>query len=597
MRTLIAFCCLMVSVVAQHARADDDPDIEALWTQWQAGEKGAWGELWGLGPDARVLAHRLLYPDGTSFPEAPEGEGWFLVEAMEADAVPELVKAIKKSFTDDRIRLIELLPKNPMAAPAADVLLDIAIEEHDELREAAIAALAHAHAKPDYVIPELIRLAKQSDWSSGTRTEGSDRTADSAVNLLADFPDKRALSFLQSAVRFHPSAIVRESAIRALAENSKQRPWIRHSLVESLDDGAPTGTGAFGSGNVADQAMDAILHFPELRADTAAPLIGKLYRQSFEEWTISVDVFDLCEAICRCPMTDDDASELIHRKLRPLLEPDAYIRDDAEDIRVAAASVVLKWNPADRAAAEHLVTVLREETERDFSGPKGSRFPDIRAQAARGFERIGPAAGEWLPLLHKVMDRELERHPGSELAFATAWAIANIDPEDTDCLRVLKNANDEWYQRGLSWEQVTGVLGTRVALLTDLGQMLKQLQDSDFVFDNSDEEWFWLRLQPHAESVVPAIAQHFDSDDIVVRAAAVEALGYLRANTAVPQLIEHLHDSRAVVRAAAAKALGEYGPAARDAIPALREATGDDYLTVKYRAGEALAAIDAKTVE
>ena len=45
------------------------------------------------------------------------------------------------------------------------------------------------------------------------------------------------------------------------------------------------------------------------------------------------------------------------------------------------------------------------------------------------------------------------------------------------------------------------------------------------------------------------------------------------------------------MRAAVAKPLAAFGPAAVDAIPALEQATNDEFLTVQLRAEDALEAI------
>ncbi len=237
--------------------------------------------------------------------------------------------------------------------------------------------------------------------------------------------------------------------------------------------------------------------------------------------------------------------------------------------------------------------MLGDTTERDFSFPLGGRLPDVRAQAARGLARVGQESREWLPMLHDVMDREAEK-PRSEIAFETAWAIAQIDDTDEECLEVLRDAGHEFLvRRQISWSEIQRVLEGRASSLIDVDYVLVELADEDFLIRRRNDEWLWLRLQPHIAAVVPVLHEHVDSDRIHVRLAMAEALGRMKTLPAdvVPELVELLGDTRARVRAAAAEALTGFGPAAGDAIPALERAMQDDYLTVQFRAAEALEEI------
>lgn len=102
----------------------EDKSVEKLWTRWRAGQDGAYDQLLELGPETRALAGRTLNPEGETFPAWPEWEEASLLESMRADAVPEIIKAIKQSLPgDDRARFINHLASlGRMARPAGDVL-------------------------------------------------------------------------------------------------------------------------------------------------------------------------------------------------------------------------------------------------------------------------------------------------------------------------------------------------------------------------------------------------------------------------------------------------------------------------------------------
>src|SRR5437762_3093557 len=67
MRIPVVIYCVVIASAALPVLAADDPDIEALWTRWKAGDEDAYGQLNRLGPESRDLAHRILYPD-SGFP-------------------------------------------------------------------------------------------------------------------------------------------------------------------------------------------------------------------------------------------------------------------------------------------------------------------------------------------------------------------------------------------------------------------------------------------------------------------------------------------------------------------------------------------------
>jgi HEAT repeat protein len=107
------------------------------------------------------------------------------------------------------------------------------------------------------------------------------------------------------------------------------------------------------------------------------------------------------------------------------------------------------------------------------------------------------------------------------------------------------------------------------------------------------------RIGPSAESCVQAISKLYSSDkeDDFQRLSCLWALVHIYPNNekiqnrAIPVFTEALSDSREHVRAEVANALGDIGPAAKSALPALRQATKDEFAEVREAAKAAIEQI------
>jgi hypothetical protein len=179
----------------------------------------------------------------------------------------------------------------------------------------------------------------------------------------------------------------------------------------------------------------------------------------------------------------------------------------------------------------------------------------------------------------------------SELAFDAAWAIAQIDPDDEQCMSVLRRVSNEFELRRLTWPRVEAVLGKRAAKLTDVGVVLTTLKSTEQLH-YFYRPWDWQKLEPHFGVVAPILFEHLKSNEIAVRRAAVRALSHFKSHVqpVVPKLVEMLRDPRAVIRAAVADALKGFQPLPQEALEALERATRDEFLTVRLSAENALAA-------
>ncbi len=106
-------------------------------------------------------------------------------------------------------------------------------------------------------------------------------------------------------------------------------------------------------------------------------------------------------------------------------------------------------------------------------------------------------------------------------------------------------------------------------------------------------------IGPSAESCVQAISKLYRSDqeDVFQKLSCLWALVHIYPDNeriqkrAIPVFTEALSDSREHVRAEVASALGDIGPAAESALPALREATKDEFVEVREAAKAAIEKI------
>lgn len=607
MRSLVIFPLLIVAVLAHPARAEDDATLQALFESWKGGDETALDKLRELGPEASSLAPQVIQ-SLVDLQEDEEDGSAGLLGAMQADGVPAIIRYLEDEYLE--VKLIHLL-RGPgrTAREAGDTLLKLAVEGPGDFHEPALAALAAVGVKQDYLVPELIRLLRQPHPPSRmTRVayEAAEKSARFATDLLGKQTGKMAQEGLFWGAQSHPNPVIRAAAFRALVGTGEVEPdermtWV---LFGQLDDhGQTSGTGS----TVASDALMGLFKYDRLPKAAGRELVSRLYRMSFEPhngWSAHA----FCDAICRCSEFDRDATELIRQKLQPFVQSEGVIlarsADEKLQFRVAAASVVLKSDPANAAAAEFLAKIAASKPEVDVK-PGWGRALDVRAQAARGLGRIGPAARRWLPLLHRIMAAEVDTVPRTELAFDSALAIARIDPEDQECLKVLRTSEHELSFQRMPWRRFEAVLGPRAAKLTDIDAVLENLKTAENLDPlESDNISRWVKWRPHHAAIAPVLIDRLGSEETGVRRSALKALSHLDVQSqvllgkrVVPRVADALRDPRAVVRATAARTLEAFGPAAVDAIPALEAAKQDPYRTVRFAAEDALATIRGKKAQ
>ncbi len=444
-------------VVVPFAYAADDPTVEELWVRRYSSE-AAWDRLLELGPETRELARRILHPPGEVFAKWPTSGDSALIESMRADAVPEIIRSLRDSVdTDDRVTMMRQLESlGCMARPAAEALMTIALEADGSEREAALRALAATGAKRDFLIGEAIHMLSVAGSSRSVRTPmvGPDHVALVGTWLLRNLQDDRARTALVRAARFHPSASVRESAVSSLSYSARTDSMLFRNFIDCLEDHSATGSGFAGAGSPSSEAYRAILQYHELPASAATGLIERLYSQSYEE--SSEYELSLVEAIVKCPATDTHASELVQRKIRPLLNDESTDWSEVDRVlgprtaKLVDIDEVLKelrdpqfvldnsrWEDSEstwmllRAHHDVIIPVLRgylkseridvriatlgilghKEFAPDTVIPNivellDDRYASVRAAAAEALADFGPAAAAAIPKLERATQDE-----------------------------------------------------------------------------------------------------------------------------------------------------------------------------------------------
>jgi HEAT repeat protein len=208
--------------------------------------------------------------------------------------------------------------------------------------------------------------------------------------------------------------------------------------------------------------------------------------------------------------------------------------------------------------------------------------PAVRIEAIRALAQIQPPAPETLATLSKAMrdtDPVIQRAGAAALGDVGAVSVlaeALKDP-DKDVRRNAVRPLRRVVIRDRSSTATRAVVTALADALEDPDGQIRRAAASSLG-----------AIGPDAADAIPALAATTMDPDPSVRNATIEALGRIGSPAAVPVLVQALKDAR--TGSLAVRALGNMGPAARGAIPALREfqsQNGPDH------SGEVEAAIKA----
>jgi HEAT repeat protein len=242
----------------------------------------------------------------------------------------------------------------------------------------------------------------------------------------------------------------------------------------------------------------------------------------------------------------------------------AALRSRDTALRISAAEGLAQAEPSQTKAAVAVLTEVIRRSDDSTSEQVLARYDRARAIAALG--RLGPRASDASPLLLGAL-----KPAGCYDAADLALALVRIDPAHTEAvfarLTTLSKPSNPGRVRG-DWLEVEA-----------REHLAKEMQ----------------RVGPQmVQALIVALKDRASS----VRAAAARSLGRLvrdlckDGTVAVPALLFALKDPATEVRAAAAGSLGDIGPAASEALPALRAlARTDTEAGVRDAATEALGRI------
>jgi HEAT repeat protein len=225
----------------------------------------------------------------------------------------------------------------------------------------------------------------------------------------------------------------------------------------------------------------------------------------------------------------------------------------------------------------------------ELSAALADREPDVRALAARALGRVGSAAQSALPKLEAALkDKEVPVRVNAALAL---WQAGGR----TDGLPVLKEALAD--KRPHIREQACaalGALGEKAAPAAPA--LFLVLADKDARVRSACAEA--LGKLPPGKAVRDKLTAALADKDDLVRLSVAGALWGQSGGAERGKLVElaagALESKSAPVRKRAAEVLGRFGPAAKEAVPALLLVLRDRQNAVREAAAAALRQIDPK---
>lgn len=228
---------------------------------------------------------------------------------------------------------------------------------------------------------------------------------------------------------------------------------------------------------------------------------------------------------------------------------------------------------------------------------EGSMPSDVRSQAAYALAQIGPAARDAVPALREALRTR------SSPVFPLAYALWNITGRVDWVVPELVDLLDESNTPGEEVFMLLARIGPAAqGAVPALRRYLTDIPRPAFVDPTLSAVQALGWIGPGARPAVPDLEKLLDSKWPEQRKSAALALWRIdrRARQAVPVLVEVLKGGRSSaaapagveaapsVRAQAAEALGVIGAEAREAIPALREASQDQDRDLRVAAAASL---------
>jgi HEAT repeat protein len=256
----------------------------------------------------------------------------------------------------------------------------------------------------------------------------------------------------------------------------------------------------------------------------------------------------------------------------------AALKDASGQTRVQAAQMLWEMEPG---ALKEVIAALVAELK--------SNNPQGWLAAVQTLAQIGPDAKEAIPALVSA----IQRPAAGGYAYQMVHALARMGPDAVEPLVKLIKGNDR---------------NVRSQAIASLGQMgpevlpkLAPLLTSEDAQTRTDA-FVAVRLHGSAAKIVlPQLIEGLKRPDASVKHLAVQAIMAIgpEAKDAVPALIAALKDStfHQYYRSSIPQALGRIGPAAKEALPELTRIMNEGQTPERFRAAEALLAIEPENSE
>ncbi|NQT12148.1 MAG: HEAT repeat domain-containing protein [Planctomycetes bacterium] len=454
--------------------------------------------------------------------------------------VPALVGVFENGSKTTRREVVKVFRRLGGDARAATAPLRRALEDpHPDMRGDAVRALAAIGPDANEAIPAIL---------DALHTDPSESVRCSAVYALPMIePDAaRVIPHLVDALDDMHSS-VRRRAIWELTPLDLDAQTFVPRLIRALEDesGAvqSAAVGALGTfGAEAEPAVSALVSLLENE--------GKQMADGLEDGdsTIARHQFQL-----RCLVVETLGE--IGPGAESVLPVLFNVMRSGERPDISAAEAIRRIDPRNEEPLPFLLEIL-ERNEWGSSRPSRSFY------AAQALKNLGPAAAPAVPALTLLLQHEQEdaRENGADILGTIGPAAKVALPELIGAMR-----DDNKPRRPRPWAHSES-------------RMAETAAEAVHTIDPDNLEAKARVVKIDAEdrrdvrSAVPDLIKMMQHGDPFVRQAAAEALAAVGDRVALPALIWAVSDERPEVRIAAANALGQFGSAAEEAVPALREA-------------------------
>lgn len=531
------------------------------------------------------------------------------------------------------------------------VIMDMLSDKDARVRSSAARALGNIGSEAKRALPALVN-------AFGDQDESVYRTAEDALNKIGPATKEAVPELIK--LLGHENSRVRSGAINVLANIEPEKTAAVPALVKALSNkdkrirassakalralgaaassAVPTLIKAVADENesVRESAGQALYEIVRETRDTLPALIKAVEHDN--EW---VRLWAAWILVSLKPAIEDTVAEDAILVLVKAFQHESVFYEYRDDVAETIAESDIA-PAAKKAAVPALTKALEDEdkgvrlevaqalgsigTEAKDAIPAlikawGDEDQDLQKRVSEALQKIGPAAKEAVPALTKLLADEK-----NEVRKNAIVTLANIHPEKKAAVPYLVEAlRDEDKRVRSGSAEALELIGPAAkdavpALIKALGDeyeavwepawqaLLKIAQEEkdavpELVKGLADENKYvryfvamiLSYMKPPIEETIPVLIRALTDESAPswVFWDVARALGKFgpAAKDAVPALIKTLRASDVRKRLVAARTLGKIGPAAKDAVPSLMKALGDEDSNVRSAAARGLGKI------